>query len=71
MPALLVFTVTDQPRHVGADRAMAALLGAFAFATVVFRHARGPVVTFYAGGPYGEGGCGRPEQPTRHPLTGK
>ena len=48
MPKLLVFTVDDRPRHVAADRAMAALLGAFSFAPVVHREARGKVVTFHA-----------------------
>ena len=48
MPKLLVFTVDDRPRHVGADRAMTALLGAFTFAPVVYRQSRGPVVTFHA-----------------------
>ncbi len=48
MPELLVFTVDSGPRHVDADRAMAALLGAFAFAPVVYRQARGRVLTFHA-----------------------
>ena len=48
MPKLLVFTVDDRPRHVGADRAMTTLLGAFTFAPVVYRQSRGPVVTFHA-----------------------
>jgi hypothetical protein len=48
VPKLLVFTVDDRPRHVGADRAMTTLLGAFTFAPVVYRQSRGPVVTFHA-----------------------
>jgi hypothetical protein len=48
VPVLLVFTVTDRPRHVGADRAMTALLGAFSFAPVVYRQPREQVVTFHA-----------------------
>lgn len=48
MPELLVFTVDSGPRHVAADRAMAALLGAFSFAPVVYRQARGRVFTFHA-----------------------
>ena len=48
MPKLLVFTVEDVPRHAGPDRAVAALLGAFAFAPVVYREQRGGVVTFHA-----------------------
>ena len=48
VPVLLVFTVTDRPRHVGADRAMTALLGAFSFAPVVYRQPRELVVTFHA-----------------------
>jgi hypothetical protein len=48
VPKLLVFTVDDRPRHVGADAAMTALLGAFTFAPVVYRQSRGPVVTFHA-----------------------
>jgi hypothetical protein len=45
---LLVFTVDDRPRHVGADRAMAALSAAFTFVPVVQRESRGHVVTFSA-----------------------
>jgi hypothetical protein len=48
VPKLLVFTVNDHPRHVGADRAMAALWAAFTFAPVVHRESRGHVVTFSA-----------------------
>lgn len=48
VPKLLVLTVDDRPRHVAADRAMAALLGAFTFAPVVYRETRGRVVTFHA-----------------------
>jgi hypothetical protein len=48
VPELLVFTVDSGPRHVDADRAMAALLGAFAFAPVVYRQSRGRVLTFHA-----------------------
>ena len=48
VPGLLVFTVTDRPRHVGADRALATLLAAFTFAPVVHRQLRGEVVTFHA-----------------------
>jgi hypothetical protein len=44
---LLVLTVTDRPRHVGADHAVATLLGAFSFAPVLHRQPHGGVVVLW------------------------
>jgi hypothetical protein len=45
---LLVLTVADRPRHVGADHAVATLLDAFSFAPVLHRQPLGDVVVLWA-----------------------
>jgi hypothetical protein len=45
---LLVLTVVDRPRHVGADHAVATLLGAFSFAPVLHRQPHGDIVVLWA-----------------------